>query len=52
MEVTMSMMRNAFSTGTMDAVRALMIWRRAFSRPKRRSTRKARMTRRMETPGI
>jgi hypothetical protein len=47
MEARMKRMRKAFIMGTMDAVRAVIIFLSARSRPKRRMTRKARMRRRM-----
>jgi hypothetical protein len=47
MEARMKRMRKAFIMGTMEAVRAEIIFLRALRRPKRRMTRKARMRRRM-----
>ena len=38
-------MKKALVTGTREAVRARMIWRRAFIRPKSRTTRNVRMSR-------
>mmetsp|Transcript_59188 Transcript_59188/g.140794 ORF Transcript_59188/g.140794 Transcript_59188/m.140794 type:complete len:201 (-) Transcript_59188:985-1587(-) len=51
MDVTRNMIRNALSTGRMDAVRDVMICRSDRSRPKSLITRNARMRRRCEKPG-
>ena len=51
MAMTMRRMKKALVTGTREAVRARMIWRRARMRPKRRTTRKVRM-RRMTLMGM
>ena len=45
----MKRMRKAFIIGTMEVDSAVMILRRAYRRPKRRTTRKARMRRRTVT---
>lgn len=54
---TMNMMKNALSTGMIEAVIALMIWRMDFSLPNMRSTRNALSSRKivigiLELPGI
>jgi len=51
MELVRPMMRKACVTGTIEAVRALMICRRFERRPKRRRTRNARRRRSVLSPG-